>query len=265
MSDIKKEVVGAIPETLGNSERGYDVVQSSDDAAPITVTLMRIDEAIIHYFDEVILPSVSENDVVRKVPVLYGTPERWDSVRKQGFLRDPQTTKLFSPLIMLRRSSVKRGELQNPNNKYMHYTLDSGYNARNVYDKFAALNNIHPSKQIRQVVIPDYMDLTYEVAMWTEYEEQMNGLIEQVNVESDEYWGTRNNFKFKVQIDEFTSRTKLPAESERVVRVEFTMKVHAYLLPAHLIQNFKHASYNSTAFTPKKVILKETVKNLKND
>jgi hypothetical protein len=262
MTDLNKNTIGTVPVALGNTTRGYDVV--ADSTAPITVTLLRIDEAIIHYFDEVILPSVQENGAFRKVPVLYGSPERWESVRKQGYLRDPQTTKLFAPLIMLRRSSVKRGDLQNPNNKYLHQTLDTGYNAKNVYDKFSVLNNIHPSKQIRQVIIPDYMDLSYDVVMWTEYEEQMNNLIEQVNVESDEYWGSRNNFKFKVQISEFTSRTELPTESERVVRVEFSMKVHAYLLPEHLVSNFKTASTNTTTFTPKKTILKETIKNLQN-
>lgn len=263
MTDIKKTTIGVVPDPLGNPTRGYDVVPP-EDASPITITLMRIDEAILHYFDEVINPLVEENGVVRRVPVLYGNPERWDSVRKHGFLRDQQTTKLLAPLIVFRRSTVRRGDLQNPNNKYLHQTLDAGYNARNAYDKFAVLNNIHPSKQLRQVIIPDYMDLTYEVLMWTEYEEQMNKLVEQVNVESDEYWGNRNNFKFKVRIEEFTSRSELPAESERIVRVEFSMNVHAYLLPDHLVQNFKLASTNQTTFSPKKVVLRETIKNLQN-
>jgi hypothetical protein len=258
MTDLKKDTVGEIPEALGSAARGHDVAAESTDF-PITVSLENIDAAIIHYFAHVINPTISENNALKRVQVIYGSPERWAFVRKDGFLRDPLTSKLLTPLIMIRRSAMSRGQLTNPVNKYLYETLDTGWNAKMAYDKFSIQNNIKPSRKMRQVVIPDYMDLEYEVLMWTEYQEQMNHLIEQVNVESDEYWGSRNNFKFRVQIQDFSPAQELPADSDRLVRTSVNLKVQGYLLPERMIKNFKTGATNNTQFTAKKVILKETI------
>ena len=49
---------------------------------------MDIDGAIMFYFNNVIKPSVEENDENVKVPIMYSNPERWNSIQKNGFLVD---------------------------------------------------------------------------------------------------------------------------------------------------------------------------------
>jgi len=61
--------------------------------------------------------------------------------------------------------------------------------------------------------------------------EQMNQVVENISFESDEFWGERNNYKFRTMISSFETLTELPNNSDRVVRTQFDMKVHAYLLP----------------------------------
>jgi hypothetical protein len=241
-------------------------VQAADDAenrgnatklegqTPVHVTLMNIDETIINYMSDVIKPSVTDNEILKLVPVLYATPERWSAFREHGVIRDVSSDKIQTPLIMIKRSNVERGKLSNPSNKYLETSYETGWNARNAYDKFSVLNNIRPSRQFHAVVIPDYVTITYEVILWTEYESQMSDLIGQIQMEGDEYWGNRNDYKFKVKIDSFDSQSELEASQDRVVRSTFQMKVNAYLIPERMVKNFKIGSTTKQIFTSKKVV-----------
>jgi hypothetical protein len=255
MTDFKPKSIAAIPGTIGNTNRGHDNAITSQDAPELLVTLEKINDILMGYLKNRIIPTIDANGINTPVPVIYGTEERWVAIRKEGGLRDPNTGKLQTPLIALRRTNVKKGPLSNPNNKYLHTTLCAGWNARNAYDKFAVLNRITPSRQLRNIMIPDYMDLTYEGVIWTEFQTQMDKVIEQINVENDEFWGERNNFKFRVSIDQFDTQSDLPKEGDRVVKTGFQMKVSAYLIPERLIRNMKLASTTQKEYTVKKVVV----------
>lgn len=265
MSDLVKQT-GMIPDKIGNTNPGKDIVF---DGKPLSITLEKINEIIMEYLVNTVAPSIEVNGELRVVPVLYGHGERWAQVQKEGVVRDPENQKLLSPLIMINRSNVSQGQIVNPMNKYMYTTLQSGWNHRNAYDKFAVQNGIIPSKQLQNVVIPDYIDLQYEILLWTEYQVQMDRLIEQLYAVKHEFWGNRNNFKFRVKFDEFerqggnsfSVKGESPAVGDRVVRSQFNMIVSAYLIPESIIRNFKHMSVNQTAFTAKKIIIKEKIVN----
>ena len=47
-----------------------------------------VKEAIVYYFKNVIKPFVIQNGQRIEVPVMYGAPERWKSVQRDGFMRD---------------------------------------------------------------------------------------------------------------------------------------------------------------------------------
>ena len=256
----KKNTANLPKNIIGSNNRGNDVKVTPDSASPISVTLESINEILLEYFTNRIKPQITENDATRIVPIIYGTPERWATIRKDGYLRNPDTTKLYAPLIVLRRVSVGPGNIVNPNNKYIYRTFDTGWNSRQSYDRFMVQNSIMPSKKLRTVIVPDYVDLSYEGFLWTEYQEQMDELIQQINVENEDYWGERNDFKFRIKIDEFNSEdTTLPTDQDRLVRTEFNMKVAAYLIPEKMVKKFQLASTNDNIFTPKKIIITEQV------
>lgn len=244
---------GEQSDPIGSTNRGEDTRYESNEPR-VKITLEMINEIIIDYLKNTIAPTIVENEVSRAVPVLYGTPERWVTVRQDGAIRDPDSAKALAPMIMLRRTSVARGKPLNPNNKYMYTTMENRYNSRNVYDKHLRSNGITPSRGVIGVMVPDYMDLTYEVLLWTESQVQMDTLIEQINVESEEFWGNRNNYKFKVTIDEFTNISELPSSTDRLVRNTFNMKINAYLIPERFVENFTLSSTNFKAYTAKKVV-----------
>lgn len=234
--------------------RGLDIKGEEGEPSQLTVTLMSIDEVIVNYLINTIKPSVNDQGAVKVVPVLYGTPERWSTFRKDGIIRNPDNDKAQTPLILLRRTTIDRGKLSNPSNKYISTSWETGWNARNAYDKFSVQNNIRPSREFHAVIIPDYIDIRYEFVLWTEYEEQMSDLIGQMQVENDDFWGVRNGFKFRVKIDKFDSQSDLEAAADRVVRTQFTMKVGAYLIPDRLVKKFRTVSSMEKIYTAKKVV-----------
>ncbi len=261
MNEDFSEVTKGIPVSPSISQPLADEIPNRADQtrveqedAPIYVTLMKIDETLINYLESVIRPTVRDNDRLVPVPVMYVAPERWKAVRADGFMRDLKTGKAQTPLITLHRNTVSRAPITNPSNKYLYLSYQTRWNKHNVYDRFAVLNHLTPSKELLQVVVPDYMNITYDVILWTEYQEQMNELIEQINVENQEWWGLRNQYKFRVVIDDFRTESELPPENQRFLRTTFTMKVFAYLVPERLIKNFEIQSTNLKRFTAKKVV-----------
>ena len=115
-------------------------VQSHRQLAEAYAGLKKYDEAIMYYFNEVIKPSVIINGNRVNVPLIYGSPERWKSVQKDGYYRDKEG-KIQVPLIMFKREGLtKRRDLGNKldaNNPNLYYTFQEKFTKRNVsiYEK----------------------------------------------------------------------------------------------------------------------------------
>jgi hypothetical protein len=226
------------------------------DQLPVQNTGVDIDETLIKYLTDRIRPIVTQDKRQIKVPIIYGNPERWKSIQKDGVFRDYKG-KIQLPLIMLRRAGMKKNiRLNSPVNKYLEREFETGWNKYNPYDRFAALNGITPVKQRLTTITPDYFDLTYECVIWTEYMEQMNRLIEQISFEDDEFWGERNRYKFRTKIDEYKTENTLPVEKDRLVKTSFTLNVSAYLLPERMVDKYgKLMQTSQQRFTTKKAIV----------
>jgi hypothetical protein len=243
--------------------RGFDTKPIEGISAPVSIGLYTIDSAILKYLQEKIKPIVTQDGRQIQVPVIYGNPERWKSVQQDGALRD-KNGKVMLPIMMILRTGMQKNELFSPVNKYQRYVFKSGWNPRNIYDKFAALNNITPSEAYYSSVVPDHYNITYNVVAWTEYMEQMNRLVENISFESYEYWGEVNNYKFMAKIDSFDQQTDLPTASDRIVRNKFSIDVRAYILPeSALDRSGNRAATTRLDFSPKKVVFStEVVTNL---
>jgi len=209
---------------------------ASDVALPLSVNLLSIDTAIITYLNEKINPViVDDNDEVVKVPIIYSNPEKWKSTQKDGFFKDSKG-KIMLPVLAITRTGLEKSpDMGNAVNKHLVRSFMTGYSKNQTYDRFNLLNNVRPTRKLITITSPDYVNLTYDCSIWTEKTEQMNSVIEQINFESDEFWGDRNSFKFLVSIDSFSEATELPADENRTIRSTFTLKVRAYLLPERTV------------------------------
>lgn len=241
--------------TLPNREnRGLDNKHVDNVSTPVSVGFYTVDNAILKYLQTKIKPVISQDGKQIQVPIIYGNPERWKSAQRDGSIRD-KNGKLMLPIMMLRRTGMKKNSINSPVNKYQQYTFKAGWNSRNIYDKFTALNNITPSEVYHASLIPDYYDISYEAMIWTEYMEQMNKIVENVSFESNEYWGETNNYKFITTIDQFEQSTELPTNNDRLVRSKFIINTKAYILPqTALNKNGDRSQTTRLQYSPKKVV-----------
>ena len=214
------------------------------------VKLYDVDLAIAEHMIDTVLPTVEIFEEKQKVPVVYGNPERWKAVQADGFLRDKKGM-IQIPMVMFKRNSIARDDtLTSAMNRHVSYPSVSKYSKKHKYDKFSAMTGTSKPVELYDVVMPDYVNITYEVIIWTDFTEHMNKIVEAFQYATDEYWGDKNGFKFRVRIDSFDNTTELSEGSQRIVRTNFTMAVYAYLLP----EQFDNESTHKKSITPKKVV-----------
>jgi len=99
---------GSFPNVDNRSSinKGRLTSRKDDTVQDVSIGLQDHDEAIMYYFNNVIKPSVIINGNRTNVPIIYGSPERWKSVQKDGFYRDKEG-KIQTPLIMFKRDSME--------------------------------------------------------------------------------------------------------------------------------------------------------------
>ena len=200
----------------------------------LTVGLKDIDSAIIYYFNNVIRPSVTQNGKRLEVPILYGSPERWKAVQKDGFYRD-KNGKIQTPLIMFKRESVEKnrslGNKMDANNPLNYGVFKRKFSKKNIYDRFSVLLNREPVEEYYGVIIPDYVNITYSCVIFTDYVEQMNKIVEGINYASDSYWGDPERFKFRAMIDNYSTATELSQGQDRAVKTTFSINLLGHIIP----------------------------------
>jgi hypothetical protein len=215
------------------------------------ISLYDVDSAIFNYMNDIVVPTLKVDNAEINIPVIYGNAERWKAAQIDGVYRDKRG-KIQLPLIMFKRTTVARNESMPMLNRHIHYPSFQKYSKKNVYDKFSILNNFQPRKEVYDVTMPDYVDISYEVMIWTNFTEHMNTIVESFKWAADEYWGDKDKFKFKVEIDSFDKVMEMTDNSERIVRTEFTMLAKAYIIPERFDNESttkKHISTRATIVT----------------
>ena len=252
-----------------NDQSGIDFNRSEqmsfkgDTSKPFTVGLQDIDESIMYYFTNVIRPYVYQNGNRIEVPIIYGSPERWKSVQKDGYYKDKNGA-IMAPLIMFKRDTIdKNRSLTNKldaNSPHLYTSWKKVYNSKNSYSNFNVLTNRIPVEQFIVNVVPDYVDITYTCTIQTYYVEQLNKIIEAINYASDSYWGDPERFKFKASIDSYSTTVEISDTTNRIVKGNFSIKLFGYIIP-DTIQKEVNAvkKYNSRSQV---IVMVETSDNL---
>lgn len=246
------------PVTFVPPNRAYET--DSEHGKFFSMTLLKIDTAIIEYMRDSIKPKVIHEEHEIVVPVIYGDPEKWKAIQKDGVFRDSKG-KVQAPIIMVHRTTTTaRENVSSPVNRYLSSTLETGWNKRTVYDKFNILNGINPSREFITTILPDHVTLTYECIIWTETIEQINNVVEQINFASDEFWGKKDSFRFQTTIKDFSQTTEAPSTEDRIVKSTFSLTVQAYLLPERMTgDNNISVTTSQKAYSIKKVVLSEHI------
>ena len=238
--------------------RALEVSLKDDDTQLINVGLEDHDDAILYYLENVIRPTVTQNDRQIEVPIIYGSPERWKSIQADGFYRD-KNGKTMVPLIMFKRESFEKnralGNKLDGNVVHNVQYFEKQYSQRNVYDNFSVLRNQKPQKEYILGVIPDYITLTYKLSIYTDYVQQMNKIIEALEFASDSYWGDPERYQFRAVITSFPTPVLLENASDRANRSEITLTLQGYIIPNSI--NVAMAGPNPKSYNVTKTIFQE--------
>jgi len=214
--------------------RSEKMSRKGDTYKDFTVGLQDIDEAIFYYFENVIRPFVYQNGQRIAVPIIYGSPERWKAVQKDGYYRD-KNGKIMSPIIMFKRNTLTKNRTitnkLDANQPHLYTSWMKQYNTKNFYSNFNALNNRDQTKQFVANVVPDYVTLQYNVVIQTYYIEQLNKIVEAIEYASDAYWGNPQRFQFMARIDSFNTVNETTQGEERSVRSTFDINMYGYIIP----------------------------------
>jgi hypothetical protein len=217
----------------GNDSKS--VVPGIDLSKQYSITLKDVDTSIMSYIKNVIRPTVQEANEQVKVTVMYGNEERWKSVRKRGVMRDKNGS-LILPLIMLKRTDVTKNE------ELPHYEHDirrehtevvraNGWSKDNRYTRFDVSIGNTPVYENLVTTIPNYVNITYEFVLWTNFIEQMNPLVETFMEHDKTYWGDKDTYRFISTLDSITDASEVVQDRERFIKSTFSVTTKAYLLP----------------------------------
>jgi hypothetical protein len=159
-----------------------------------------IDYGIKSFVEKEIQPTISDNGTKISVPVIFANGEKWDNVRRLGYMRDEKGM-LQSPVIMLKRTSFTERDNyktldvnRNPDsNRIIH---KNQYGPRNRYEDtlfpFPTYQPV-PSTPIYVIDIPRYITVDYEMMLWCDFTTQLNDLVNQIFTYNRFFWGMDRN------------------------------------------------------------------------
>lgn len=243
--------------TPDKTNRALDIRRDDDTHGDLRIGLYDIDKCIRYYFDNVIRPTVIEDNETIAVSVVYGSPERWKAIQKEGYYRDKEG-KIQCPLIVYRRTSITkdRGLARNvdANVPRVVKSFQAKYSQRNRYDAFSRLTNTKPTHEMYNVIIPDYVKISYECIIWTNYVEHNNKIIEAINYAESSYWGEKDKFQFYATVNEFTNATEIADGTDRMIKSSFNINLNGYIISDALQ---KQIVEHPKEFSPQIVKIKE--------
>jgi hypothetical protein len=233
----KKQINQSYSSFSRNTEtnRANEIRRDNDVVKTPTCTIEDVDWAIISYIQKIINPQIIENGQTIDVPVMYSNGEKWAQVQARGYMRD-RKGKIMTPIISIRRTAIAERDMlkkldvnQNPAGNAQ--ILQNKHTKVNRYDRFSVQQGAKPLNEYYVSAIPEYIDASYELLLWTEYTEQMNSLVEQIMPTGGFAWGT--TWKFPTFIQDYSFETVNATAEDRIVRATIPLICKATLMMSH--------------------------------
>ena len=196
-----------------------------------------IDYAIKTYIEQVIQPSVIDNEIIVPVPVIFAHGEKWDNVRRLGYMRDEKGM-LQSPAIMIKRNSFAERDNfktldvnQNPDSNLIVHK--NKYSARNRYEDTLfpfPIGELNRAESLPAYVvnIPKYITVDYELMIWTDFSTQMNDLVDNLFTYNRFAWGHGVN-SYNTTMGTISFETINTISEDRIVKATIPLTVQATL------------------------------------
>lgn len=215
--------------TGGTIDRSTQMRRDTDEVVVPKITLYDIDFAVYYHLANNLNLFVIENEVSIQLPVMYANGEKWSQIRQHGYLRDGNK-KVMAPLIVIRRTGFSNDErlpMPNLNNYRPTYKVLPYKTTSMQYDRIAGQYVSKESFEYYMVNWPNFIRSNYELLIWTDLQEQMNGVVQTIVEASDNMWGDQMTFRTNVQ-DISHENVNVPGE-DRLVKSTITLQVDGAL------------------------------------
>ena len=218
---------------LAANATGQPNVKRDGEFKDISIALYDIDYAVKWHLENKIRPTVTEDNSVITVPILFAAGEKWSAIQKHGYLRDNQG-KLLTPLIMIKRNSVSnRDDLQDLHvleSADARITFKRTYTKENKYDRFN-LSRGQPVGEYYSMDVPKFVQIEYELLIWTNNSIQINEVVEQLMWFSGKAFGDSHKFITHIEPPSFEAVNS--TGEDRIVRATMGMRTKAHILNVH--------------------------------
>ena len=230
-----------------------------------TIGLKEIDTAILGHIKNIMKPVVRESNEIIKVPVLWGSEERWKSIRGRGVLTDKNGT-IILPVMVVKRTSVS----MNPEmpvsfdndvqGKFIKVVRANRYSKNNRYDRFSVLTGQKPVQESIITGQPDFVTCNYNVVMMTSYTEQMNDLNAIWIEHLETYFGDSTSHRFLTSLaGDISNEVEMESQGERLIKNTLDMTIKAYMIPEFTDKVFGKTSEVKRVYSNKKISFSEKI------
>jgi hypothetical protein len=237
---------------LSNYRRDTD----GSNAKNVNVSLYDVDYNIKWYIENTIKPTITENNSIITVPVVFASGEKWASIQRHGYLRDNQG-KVLTPLLIIRRTGIEKRQdledlkvLESADNRIL---LERKYSKKNKYDQFSVLNKGAREREFYSLDVPKFVEISYELVGWANNTSQINEIIEQLIYFNGKAFG--DTYKFITYLDSPSFETTNVVGEDRLNKVTIAVRTKGYLL------NAKGPSVQTmnTLLSPNRIVLSTEV------
>ena len=242
----------------GNSKKS--VVPGLDYGKNYAITLKDIDTSMMKHMKNVMRLKVSSAGEQKDVPIMYANQERWVNARKNNFMKD-KSGAIILPLVMFRRTSLEKntnlyvGLEHDLEGKHSRVVRNSQWSKNNRYDRFAVQTGKKPITENIVTGVPDYVTITYDFIIWTNFIEQMNLILEAFVEQDNTYWGDAENYRFLSKVEGISDSTEMTVDTERFIKSTFNVTTYAYLLPEYVSNILVNkVSQTRKEITPGKIV-----------
>jgi hypothetical protein len=212
---------------------GYQTWKRDGKIKDISIALYDVDYAIKWHLENIINPTITEENAVITVPVIFAAGEKYAAIQKHGYLRDNQG-KLLTPLISIKRTGMSKREdvqdlkvLETPDARI---TFERKYSKENRYNRFA-LSGVPPVTEYYSMDVPKFVQIDYELMMWTNNTTQLNEIVEQLIWFDGKAFGDTYKFITHIEAPSFDSINT--TGEDRLIRATTQLRTKAYILNTH--------------------------------
>ena len=229
------------------------------------IGLKDIDTAILGHIRNIMKPVVRESNEIIKVPVLWGSEERWKSIRSRGVLRDKNGV-IILPVMVVKRTSLTMDD-QMPvsfdndvQGKFIKVVRANRYSKNNRYDRFSVLTGQRPVQESIITGQPDFVTCNYNVVMMTSYTEQMNDLNALWIEHLETYFGDQTSYRFLSSLaGDISNEIEMESDGERLIKNTLDMTIKAYMIPEFTDKVFGRTGEMTRVYNNKKVSFTEKI------